>query len=243
MGISMPNMGRQAGKSRKRATSRPKSEVADEGTSLADALFTGTQQRVLALLFGQPERSYFATELIGLARVGSGAVQRELKRLVDSGLVTVTRLGNQKHYQANRTSPVFDELRGLVNKTVALQEPIRNALKPFKNRVTFAAIYGSVAKRTDAAASDIDLLVVSDEMTFEQLFTALVIVEEDLSRKINPTLYTSEEFERRKNKGSSFLARILEGDHVVLIGDESGASGTGKSGPHKATEKRTGRGG
>lgn len=236
-------MGRLAGQSHKRATSRPKAGVAQERTSLADALFTATQQRVLALLFGQPERSYFATELIGLARVGSGAVQRELKRLVDSGLVSVTRLGNQKHYQANHESPVFEELHGLVNKAVALHEPIRNALRPFKDRVAFAAIYGSVAKRTDTAASDIDLLVVSDGMTLEQLFTALVIVEEDLSRKINPTLYTTEEFERRRRKGSSFLTRILEGEHVVLIGDEDDSSGTGKSGPHKATEGRTGRGG
>jgi predicted nucleotidyltransferase len=184
-------------------------------------LFTATQQRVLALLFGQPDRSYFATELIGLARVGSGAVQRELKRLADSGLVTVNRVGTQKHYQANHASPVFDELRRLVNKTVALHAPIRNALKPFKDQISFAAIYGSVAKHTDTAASDIDLLVVSDEMTLEQLYTALVVVEEDLSRKINPTLYTSEEFERRKKKGG-FLARVLEGEHVILIGDESG---------------------
>ena len=222
MGTNMPNMGIQSGKARKRASTKPKGKTAPESTSLADALFTATQQRVLALLFGQPDRSYFATELIGLARVGSGAVQRELKRLTDSGLVTVTRVGTQKHYQANHASPVFDELHRLINKTVALHAPIRNALKPFKDRITFAAIYGSVAKHTDTAASDIDLLVVSDDMTLEQLYTALVVVEEDLSRKINPTLYTSEEFERRRKKSSGFLARVLTGEHAVLIGDENG---------------------
>jgi predicted nucleotidyltransferase len=222
MGFNMPNMGISARKPRKRVAARQKADAMPEGTSLADALFTATQQRVLALLFGQSERSYFATELIGLARVGSGAVQRELKKLVESGLVTVTRVGTQKHYQANHASPVFDELRSLVNKTVALHEPIRNALKPFKGRITFAAIYGSVAKHQDTAASDIDLLVVSDEMTLEQLYTALVIAEEDLFRKINPTLYTVEEFKRRKKTGSGFLARVLEGKHVVLIGDENG---------------------
>jgi DNA-binding MarR family transcriptional regulator len=60
---------------------------------LADALFTTTQKRVLGLLFGQPGRSFFATELIELTGSGSGAVQRELQRLVASGLVTITRIG------------------------------------------------------------------------------------------------------------------------------------------------------
>jgi predicted nucleotidyltransferase len=222
MGINMPNMGISAKKSRKRAAAGPNAKPVPEGTSLADALFTVTQQRVLALLFGQPERSYFATELIGLARVGSGAVQRELKRLVESGLVTVTRVGTQKHYQANHASPVFDELRNLVNKTVALHEPIRDALSPFKDRIMFAAIYGSVAKHKDTASSDIDLLVASDDLTLEQLYSALVPAEKELARKINPTLYTSEEFERRKKTGSGFLSRVLAGEHVVLVGKESG---------------------
>lgn len=87
-------------------------------TSLADALFSATQQRVLALLFGQSERSFFTNELIGLVGAGSGSVQREVRRLVESGLVTVTRIGNQKHYQANPAAPIFDELRGIVTKTL-----------------------------------------------------------------------------------------------------------------------------
>ncbi len=89
-------------------------------TSLADALFTATQQRVLGLLFGEPDRSFYTSELIGRLGAGSGAVQRELKRLAESGLVTVKRIGNQKHYQANPDSPVFEELCGLVRKTVGL---------------------------------------------------------------------------------------------------------------------------
>lgn len=87
-------------------------------TGIADALFSATQQRVLALLFGQPERSFFTNELIGLVGAGSGAVQREVRRLVESGLVTVTRLGSQKHYQANPAAPIFEELRGIVTKTL-----------------------------------------------------------------------------------------------------------------------------
>ena len=62
----------------------------------ADALFTKTQQRVLAVLFGQSQRSFYANEVIGLAGSGSGAVQRELARLESAGLVTMQRNGKQK---------------------------------------------------------------------------------------------------------------------------------------------------
>jgi hypothetical protein len=81
-------------------------------------LFTRTQQRVLGLLFGQPSRSYYATELIALVGAGSGSVQRELARLVGSGLITVRPIGNQKHYQANPESSLFYELCGIAQKTL-----------------------------------------------------------------------------------------------------------------------------
>lgn len=229
MGINVPNMGRLERALRGQRPAVPKREAESPGSSLADALFTTTQQRVLALLFGQPDRSYFATELIALAMVGSGAVQRELKKLAASGLVTVSSIGKQKHYQANHSSPVFAELCGLVNKTVALEAPVRSALEPFRSLIRIAAIYGSIAKHADTATSDIDLLVVSDDIHLEQLYTVLAKTEDDLSRKINPTLYTSDEFERRRRKKGSFIARVLEGEHVVLIGDEVGSEGTRKS--------------
>ena len=185
----------------------------------ADVLFTNTQQRVLALLFGQPSRSFFASELIQLAGSGSGAVQRELKRLGDSGLVTVTRIGKQKHYQANPTSPVFEELRGLVIKTVAMADPLRYALEPLAEQIRLALVYGSVAKGTDTAASDIDLLVVADDLTLEDLYVALAPVEPTLGRKINPTLYTPHEFADRKSSGNAVLTRVLAGEHLILIGN------------------------
>ena len=118
-------------------SARHEAGVAGEGvpTSLADALFTTTQQRVLALLFGQPNRSFYASEMIERTGSGSGAVQRELKRLASSGLVTVKPIGNQRHYQANPASPVFEELCGLVKKTLALAEPIGESLAPLVDRV------------------------------------------------------------------------------------------------------------
>lgn len=220
MGIKMPEMGSLATTKGSRPARR-KAAAAGVGVpiSLADALFTTTQQRVLALLFGQPHRSFFATELIELTGSGSGAVQRELKRLASSGLVSVTRIGNQKHYQANPDSPVFEELCGLVKKTVALVDPIREALVPLENRIELALVYGSVPKGTDTATSDIDILIVADGLTLEDIYSLLASVEADLGRKISPTLYTLQEFANRRASDAPFLARVLSGEHLILIGN------------------------
>ena len=187
-------------------------------SSLADALFTSTQQRVLALLFGQPGRSFFVTQIMAVVNSGSGAVQRELSRLSESGLVTVTRAGTQKHYQANRNSPIFKELCSIILKTVGLEEPIREAVESLPGETIFAMIYGSVAKRTDRSSSDIDLLIVSDDLTLEQTYSVLAPVEKRLDRRINPSLYNSREFAERRESENPFLMRILEGPTIILKG-------------------------
>ncbi|MGP1680604.1 MAG: nucleotidyltransferase domain-containing protein [Burkholderiales bacterium] len=202
-------------------TGRASGSAPSKRTGLADALFSGTQQRVLGLLFGQPGRSFFATELIGLVGAGSGAVQRELQRLAESGLVVVTRVGNQKHYQANSDAPVFEELRGLVAKTVGLVDPLRAALLTLGERIQLALVYGSVAKSTETAMSDIDVLIVADNLTLEDVYTALAPAEQQLARRVNPTLYTREEFARRRNAGNPFLAKVLAGETLPLIGKET----------------------
>ena len=213
-GTNIPTMGTDAAivrRSRK-AGQRPGEQ------SLADALFTATQQRLLGLLFGQPERSFFVTELIELADVGRGAVQRELARLARSELVVIERHGNQKHYRANPDSPIYEELCSIVSKTVGIEENLRVALQPLAARVSLALIYGSVAKHADTASSDIDLLVVSDELTLEELYATLSTVEQQLGRQVNPTLYTDSEFRKRRSANNAFLTRVLAGPTVVLVG-------------------------
>jgi len=212
MGINMPNMGMKE---------KPAVYRGREGTSLADALFSSTQQRVLAYLFGQPERSFFATELIRLAGGGSGAVQRELARLEDSGLVSVSRLGTQKHYQANPKSPIFSELCAIAKKTVGLAEPLRTALKPLAKRISAAFVYGSVAKKQDTATSDIDLMVISASLTYADLFSALEEASERLGRKVNPTLYSPQELAKRVKQGNAFVTRVLAQPNIWLVGSEN----------------------
>ena len=187
-------------------------------SSLADALFTATQQKVLGLLFGQPDRSFFVTQIMELANAGRGAVQRELERLRQGGLVTVRNVGTQKHFQANPDSPLFDELCGIVQKTVGLAGPIRAALESLPESPRRAFVYGSVAKRTDSSDSDIDLLVVADNTELEQIYAALLPVEQLLARPISLTLYTEEEYERRQEEGNPFLQRVLDGPKIDVIG-------------------------
>jgi predicted nucleotidyltransferase len=187
-------------------------------TGLANALFTTTQQRVLGLLFGQPDRSFIQQELIEQAEGGSGAIRRELARLAESGLVTSKMVGRQKHFQANREAPIFHELRGIVLKTVALADPLRAALRRLAKRIDLALIYGSVARGEDRAQSDIDLLVVADDLPLEEFFARLAPVEKKLGRTINPTLYTRADFDRRRRTGNPFLKKVLAGDHLILFG-------------------------
>ena len=113
---------------------------------------------------------------------------------------------------------MFKELCVLVRKTVAVVESIRRALAPVAESIRLALIYGSVPKGTDTASSDIDLLVVADDLKLEALFAALAPVEESLDRKVSPTLYTSDEFENRRASGNPFLRRVLAGEHLILIG-------------------------
>ena len=209
MGSNMPEMGRTTGIPRR---------VRGEG--LADALFSTTQQRVLGLLFGQPKRSFYATELIRLTGAGSGAVQRELARLETSGLVSVRRLGTQKHYQANPESPLFEELVGIARKTVGLAAPLRAALAPLASRIFAAFVFGSVAKRRDTSHSDIDLMVVSDKLTYADVFGALEVTGAKLGRTVNPTVYSRKELARRVKEGNALVKRVLAQPKVWVIGTE-----------------------
>jgi predicted nucleotidyltransferase len=206
----MPNMGMN----RKQAPAKPRA------AGLADALFTGTQQRVLAWLFGQPERSFYATELIGLAGAGSGAVQRELARLTQSGLVTARAVGNQKHYQANPAAPIYAELCSIVQKTVGLAEPLREALAPLAGQIRAAFVYGSVAKREDTALSDIDMMVVSDAVSYADLYARLEEASQRLGRTVNPTIYTPNELAQRVQRKDAFATRVLAQPKVWLIGGD-----------------------
>jgi predicted nucleotidyltransferase len=189
-------------------------------SSLAGALFSKTQQRVLGVLFGRPDQSFFANEIVRLAGGGFGAVHRELAALEAAGLVTATRIGNQKHYQANRQAPIFEELRGIVAKTVGVADVLREALMPLKPRIRTAFVYGSVAKGTDTAGSDIDLMVIADKIQYADIFKLVSGAERRLGRKISPTVVAPADLAKRRGE-DSFHSRVLEQAKIFVMGSEN----------------------
>jgi predicted nucleotidyltransferase len=194
--------------------------VPPEPISISNALFSKVQQRVLALIFGQPERSFYMSEIMRKVHSGTGAVERELSRLQRSGLVSVERIGNQKHYRANHQSPIFAELQSLVIKTVALTEPLRKSLEAFSDEIRAAFVYGSVAKGTDTAHSDIDLMVVGDELNYSELYAALQNVEDVLGRKVSPTFLSLKDWRRKASEKGSFVSKVNVLPKIFVFGSE-----------------------
>src|SRR5690606_16772672 len=186
--------------------------------NLSDALFTGTQQRVLACLFGRPGQSYSVRELIQATGAGSGAVQREVARLAGSGLLSMEQVGNQKRYRANPDSPIHDELTAIVRKTFGLADPLRQALAPLAGAIEAAFVYGSVARGQDTGGSDIDLMLVSDTLRYGDVMAVLQPLDEQLGRTVNPTLYTRADWRKRTGTGNSFITRVLAQPRIWLIG-------------------------
>lgn len=195
--------------------------------SIASALFSESQAQVLRWLFVQPERSYYLSELRRLTGLGSASLQRELNRLAEAGLVHSERIGNLRHFQANPQSPVFNELVVLVRKTLGIEPMLREALQPLVSRIEFAFVYGSVARQTDTAQSDVDLMLVGKQLRLADVLELLVPLETGLGRKINPTCYTPAEFERRRAEPDSFVNRVLAQPILSLIGNvlEPGRAG------------------
>jgi len=188
---------------------------------LADALFSKVQQRVLGLLFVNADRSFYTNEIVRFVDSGIGVVQRELEKLAQSGLVTIKKVGNQKHYQANPDTPIFAELRGIVLKTVGLADILRLALLPLSDKIQAAFIYGSIAKGSDTAKSDIDVLIVGTELAYADVYEALSAHESDIGRPVNPSIYSTQELQRKLAEDNAFVSRVLEQSKIFLIGSDN----------------------
>lgn len=186
--------------------------------SIAAALFTDSQSRLFVWLFGQPDRAFHLNELRRLTGLGSASLQRELSRLTTSGLIDAQTVGNLRRFQANPRSPVFSELVSLTRKTLGVGEVLKQALQPLVTDLKAAWIFGSVAKQTDTAGSDIDVMLVGNALQLSRVLACLEPAQTQLGRKINPTCYSPEEFERRRAEPDSFVNRVISQPTLPLIG-------------------------
>jgi predicted nucleotidyltransferase len=187
--------------------------------SIASALFSDSQSRVYRWLFGQPEREFHLSELRRLTGLGSASLQRELNRLATAGLVRSDRVGNLRRFRANPQSPVYTELVNLTRKSLGAEPLLRDALQSLAPDLQAAWIYGSYAKQADTAQSDIDVMLIGDNLLLSKVLKLLAPQEAQLGRKVNPMCYTPDEFRRRRAEPDSFVNRVLSQPILPLIGD------------------------
>ena len=189
-----------------------------QGKGLWNALFTRTQRQVLSLMFGHPERSYYANEVVRIAGVGTGSVQRELARLSECGLLTVRRIGNQKHFQANPDSPIYSDLRSIVLKTFGSLDQLRVSLARLEGDVSIAFMYGPQVRSVVAGADDIHILIVSDNLEYVDVVSGFTGTENRIGRTIHPLLFKIHEFESLRAERNEAVLGMLEQPRVVLLG-------------------------
>jgi len=194
--------------------------------SIGDALFTKTQQKLLALFFGQPDKSFYLNEVVRLADMGRGSISRELNKLTDAGVLVVSKQGNQNHYQANKALPIFNELKGVVKKTFGVAGVLQSALAPLLPKLSRAFIYGSVAKGEDNAGSDVDVMLVGEDLSYSEIMQLLESAELQLGRPVNPTIYSPTEFSERLAEGQSFLTKVTTQMQINLLNEDELQDGT-----------------
>jgi uncharacterized protein len=205
LGTLVPNMGTEAVSSK---------------SPLGETLFGQTRQRILALLFGRPDERFYQRRIIQSVGLGSGAVQRDLELLSRSGILTRTVEGRQTYFQANRQCLIFAELHSIVRKTFGAAQAIKKALESIADRIRVAFVFGSVAVGAETSASDVDVMVVGDNLSLTDVVSAIAEAQREIGREINPSVYPTEEFCRKLAEGQHFVSSVVAGRKIFLIGDE-----------------------
>ncbi|CAA0103948.1 Uncharacterised protein [BD1-7 clade bacterium] len=175
-----------------------------------------------ALLYGQPDKSFYLNEVVRHAAMGKGAITRELAKLTDAGLLTVSNQGNQRHYQANVETPIFGELKRIVQKTFGIRGVIQSSLTSILLQLEQAFIYGSIAKGAEHSGSDIDLMLVGEDLSYSDIMLLLESAETQLQRPINPTIYSPDEFSERLAQEQNFLTQVMALPRIDLLRSASG---------------------
>lgn len=188
-------------------------------SQLSDALFTETQQRVLGLLYGQPEKSFYTKEILRLTGMGVATIKRELDRMLAAGILHMRRVGNQHHYQANPACPIYNELLIIVKKTLGLTGVIRAALAPLAEQVTWAFVFGSMASGKETAGSDIDLMIIG-EVGFSEVVNALYPIQETLGREVNPKIFRPHEWKDRLKNNDVFVREVMAQPRMDVLREE-----------------------
>jgi predicted nucleotidyltransferase len=183
------------------------------------ALFPTVRGDVLAATLTQPEKWWYLSELAQFLGTSPSSLQRELKALVGGGILETRRDGTRAYFKADTQSPVFPELRGLIDKTSGVVPTLRTILCPVESRIACAFVYGSVPRSDEDPASDIDLLVVGD-VGLADLTPPLRDAEARLGREVNVTNYSAAEFRKKAAANDHFLSEVLRCSKLFVKGDQ-----------------------
>ena len=187
---------------------------------LGSLLFGEYRERTLGLLLLNPDVSYHVRELARLTGTSPGTLHKELTKLTAGGILQRKQVGNQVHYSANLSCPIFDELASILRKTSGLADVLANALIGLENMIEFAFVFGSIARGDQQTNSDVDIMLIGS-LSFSDAVQALHSTQAVLQREVNPVVYSREEFERRIRNNDSFIKEVLGKPKLFIIGTEN----------------------
>lgn len=174
------------------------------------------RKELLGLYFSKPEVAYYVRELARILKTDPTNVSRELSNLESQGLFLIEQKGNQKYYKLNKFHPTFKELKSIIAKTIGTPSVIKEVFGQISGK-NLVILYGSVASGKTDNQSDVDVLIVSDKDP-EIFYDLIPQLEKRLSREVNITFYSYNEFKRKKRTNDPFLNDIFKNKHEIIFG-------------------------
>lgn len=188
---------------------------------LKDLIGSRTKQVLLSTFFGNPEKDYYTRQLAAMHNMSVGTLHREIKKLEACGILRSHEVGHIKLFSLNKQHPLFEELKSIFYKTEGAIRLAQDAVSKLSG-VRVAFVYGSFAKGDEGPQSDVDIFLVGDNIPEEELVINISDLEKKLTREVNYTLYTEDEFRKKKKEKNSFLLEVLKGKKIFIRGDDRG---------------------
>ncbi len=195
---------------------------------LIAVLLPKTRRAILAAALMHPDKWWFLADLARHIGAPPSSLQREMESLVRVGILLRRQEGKQVYFKPDPDCPIFRELQGIMTKTAGLVDVLRGLLAPFRDSISVAFVYGSLARSEELSTSDVDLMVVG-RARLADLSPALQEAERRLGREVNPTLFSPEEFAKKRKQGHHFLKTVLRGEKLFVLGSENELAGTARN--------------
>jgi predicted nucleotidyltransferase len=174
--------------------------------------------KLLGWFFTHEEEMFFVRRIASILEEDPTNLSREMAKLEEAGILKSKREGNLKHFYVNHECSFFEEMKGLVLKTVGIAGRIKEALQGVPG-IEWAFIYGSYAAGKETATSDVDLMIVG-KVEMGRLDVGLRVLEKELGREINYVLYSKNEFKAKRKKKDGFVTDVVSNEKMILIGKE-----------------------